>query len=115
MFDQARFLCQLSYKKKKKKTKTWVFSALGSLQWQVKDWGIIVIMLVSSGGNARMLSTALWWFPGGSGPWTGWATCGATREGELRPLVIMVSKLSPIPMCLSEKCEVETFMRIKSL
>ena len=27
----------------------------------------------------------------------------------------MVSKLSPIPMCLSEKCEVETFMRIKSL
>ena len=82
MFDQARFLCQLSYKKKKKKTKTWVFSALGSLQWQVKDWGIIVIMLVSSGGNARMLSTALWWFPGGSGPWTGWATCGATREGS---------------------------------
>ena len=28
-----------------------------------------------------MLSTALWWLPGGSGPWTGRATRGATHEG----------------------------------
>ena len=28
-----------------------------------------------------MLSTALRWLPGGSGPWTGRATCGAKHEG----------------------------------